>query len=248
MVLSMKGKSQLFTLVELLVVVAIIGILASMLLPSLAKAKAAAQLKVCMNNQRQIGMAAQMYSQTYNEHFVGDFNLEGQSDMFFASKYLAFITDEAYTGPLVYTDMSARFREVGAYQCPSAELDVALDYTVNSIDTVQYDTNGNYKGVTSHNSSTFPKSLDEIGYLMEANNQRAYDQGDNYHLWDIFDPNKFTFNSAGGTNSETDSRSMHYLSQQHLGKMNMTFFDGHSKALYIKNGGYTFGILNPYLD
>ena len=240
-------KRDHFTLVELLVVVAIIGILASMLLPSLSKARAAAQLKVCMSNQRQTGLAAQLYAQTYNDHFVGDFNLEGKSDMFFASKYLAFITDEAYTGPLVYTDMSDRFREVGAYQCPSAKLDVALDFTVNSLDTEHFRKENKYRGVLAHNVSAFPKSLDEIAYLVEVNNERAFDQGDNYHLWDIFKFDKFTFDASGGVNSKTDSRSMYYLDPQHLGKMNMTFFDGHSKSYYIKNGGLTYGIFNPYL-
>ena len=50
-----------FTLLELLVVVAIIGILVSILLPSLANAREKAISKICMNNQRQIGLSTFLF-------------------------------------------------------------------------------------------------------------------------------------------------------------------------------------------
>jgi len=43
-----------FTLIELLIVVAIIGILASMLLPSLSKTRATVKRTVCLNSVRNV--------------------------------------------------------------------------------------------------------------------------------------------------------------------------------------------------
>jgi prepilin-type N-terminal cleavage/methylation domain-containing protein/prepilin-type processing-associated H-X9-DG protein len=59
-------KGDAFTLIELLVVISIIAILASLLLPALAKARAKSDSAACKANLRQIHLATSGY--------VGDFN------------------------------------------------------------------------------------------------------------------------------------------------------------------------------
>jgi len=51
-----------FTLLELLIVIAIIGLLVTLLLPSLSKARQEALLAVCKNNIHQLDVASEMYT------------------------------------------------------------------------------------------------------------------------------------------------------------------------------------------
>ncbi len=71
-------KVAAFTLVELLVVIGLIGVLAAMLLPALARSKDRAQAVLCMNNGRQLALAWTLYSGENNDQLV--YNLGGDAD------------------------------------------------------------------------------------------------------------------------------------------------------------------------
>src|SRR5262249_10268591 len=60
-------RKRAFTLVELLVVIGIIAVLIGILLPTLARARAASQKTACLSNLRQLGIAFRFYGVQFND-------------------------------------------------------------------------------------------------------------------------------------------------------------------------------------
>ncbi len=66
-----------FTLVEILVVLAIIGILAAILFPVFGRAREAAKRASCSSNLKQLGVAFQLYTKDYADRYPFPGNFQG---------------------------------------------------------------------------------------------------------------------------------------------------------------------------
>lgn len=65
----MRSKNKAFTLIEILVVIAIISILAAILFPVFARARENARRTSCLSNLKQIGLGVMQYTQDYDERY-----------------------------------------------------------------------------------------------------------------------------------------------------------------------------------
>ena len=60
--MKVRNTNKGFTLVEIMIVVAIIGLLAAIAIPNFVKARTTSQMNACINNLRQLDGAIQQYA------------------------------------------------------------------------------------------------------------------------------------------------------------------------------------------
>lgn len=116
-------KKRGFTLVELLVVIAVIALLMAILMPALKLAKDKAMVVVCGNNIRQQLIGFQLYGAEYNNKVFGDYGWLDGTDRWkykIMMKLMGMsiersIVENWDTAPLSQIDVSAP----GVFYCPS---------------------------------------------------------------------------------------------------------------------------------
>ena len=124
-----QESKRAFTLIELLTVIAIIGVLAGLLLPALAAAKQHARTAKCASNLRQFGLALQLYAQDYRDALPP--NADGREEALGAKwveGWLGLPGPDCTNTLYLKQSLLAPYLggEVRIWQCPSARGPVVL--------------------------------------------------------------------------------------------------------------------------
>jgi prepilin-type N-terminal cleavage/methylation domain-containing protein/prepilin-type processing-associated H-X9-DG protein len=171
----MKRERRAFTLIELLVVIAIIAVLIALLLPAVQAAREAARRAQCVNNLKQLGLAAQNYVSSNNvfppqtSYPTMAANISGNTAGYawgFTWYYAIFPQLEQQPvfnavnfslSPMDFSQVSAASTKVSALLCPSESANTQLFPVTTANNTYYYAVSnyvGNYGGPAAYQPYT----------------------------------------------------------------------------------------------
>jgi prepilin-type N-terminal cleavage/methylation domain-containing protein/prepilin-type processing-associated H-X9-DG protein len=205
---------EAFTLVEMLVTIAILGILASLLLPVLSKGKGSALRIQCMSQSKQIGLALQMY--------VND-NLDFLPWPNWGTNSAGWLYVPSDGGPPLPSDTAYQqgllwhyIKDARVYWCP-------IDYT-----------NTPYFSERKERLSSYIMNGATMGYYMGPTNARTHKLSamnpSAFATWEPsdkppYDPAKVFNDGASFPNDDEGP------SRRHGNGCNVSAFDGHAQFL-----------------
>ncbi|MBN1123447.1 MAG: prepilin-type N-terminal cleavage/methylation domain-containing protein [Sedimentisphaerales bacterium] len=220
-------RIRAFTLIELLVVIAIIGILLAIMVPALNKAREQVQATICLNNLKQIGMAANLYSEENNTYVPRGTGGSGRT------WFMLFLP---YVG---HTSGETDYRRVDLYRCPGfPKTGLGLYDVPNSRQTVCFVINGwtfnDRNDKTGHEISK-PTKLSEFKVPMataymadnEAGDWRAIieeETSPEIHRCDLFNPGHLPT-----SDSKDITRGRRIACDRHRDGCNLLFLDWHAE-------------------
>ncbi|UCD28563.1 MAG: prepilin-type N-terminal cleavage/methylation domain-containing protein [Planctomycetota bacterium] len=252
-----------FTLIEVLVVVAIIALLISILLPSLSTARGSARMAICATNLRTFGFAMTQYAQENKGFIPRDYQVQNNA-LLVPDRFSRYLGEPRY--PLIPRDqdpayiaqgeeniqkrdemLAPIFARMEMLQCPSFPKDRGRNALPLSTDVVIDDQPYDYvvnafqieRGASYKGGKPEVTKLDKIRnsgkliYLTEANRALQWAIFRYHDIWHV-------------ENLWWSSNSRMIDDNRHNWRTNALFFDSHVESPRIKS--VKISMFTPLLD
>lgn len=163
-------KKHLFTLIEMLVVIAIIGILASLLMPSLHKALDLSRSVSCQNNLKNLYIMSNSYASDYDNQLAPVYIVTSYGERVF-SQFMTMYTDNP--APLSYWSESQLkpYLEKSVFSCSSIKDFFLSEYGMNFESMLE---NSDWSGRLLGIKLTKLKYPTKTRYLTDAYNDEIF--------------------------------------------------------------------------
>ena len=212
-----KVKIRIFTLIELLIVIAIIAILAGMLLPALNAAREKARAIKCAGNLKQYGMAIAMYAHTYQDYLLI------QNPVNHKTGTIGYIYQ---WGGYIQTELMPKMRETdwkagrSINSCPSRNKNYGAALTGYEQEAISYAHNTLALGAKDQGANP------DATHKMSRLKQPAFYVG-------FCDSEVWCIGSSGvlAKGRWNGSKEYDYVSFRHGNRSNAVFIDGHAAPL-----------------
>jgi len=238
LILRIDGRLSLaFTLIEILVVLAIISILAALLLPALSSAKAKGRQVGCVNNLKQLGLGFQMYAAD-NEGRLPENTPAGRGNNPWVLGNLKNAAEATNQTLIRQSKLFPYASHVACYRCPADPSQVGGSPRVRS-----YSMNG-WMGSRSMETDSRPAGYRTFVRESELAAARPAT------LWVLLDEHEASIDDGWFLVTMDDSQPFaSYPATRHQNGYGLNFADGHVESKKLRDpNSQSLGALKPQIS
>lgn len=207
-----------FTLVELLLVIAIIALLAALLLPALSTAQSKAKRTACLNNLKQAALSFQMYAADNDGKLAENLPMPSQNSNSWVLGNMKVSSDSTNLTLIREGKLFPYASQVALYRCPADP-----SRTGNTPRVRSYSMNS---WIGSRYMDTYPRATGYRTFIRDSELSAAGPA----RLWVIADEHEISIDDAWFLVAMDDSGLVtSFPATRHEGRYGLNFADGHAE-------------------